>query len=182
MRDARHYGMRKAVSALIHSTVCAQQHASQGSLSYLAGTKFGTKPLERLLGVVTALLHRAYKLPYSNAAQTPPSLKKELAGRIRSVYEASSCLGLSLTMYLGSIKACDVALPPVCCHCCFLPEHWSVCYPLEPDVSSLTVLLSNQLMSAGIHGTCQCKSISSSRPFARPKIQSVCFWHSCPQA
>lgn len=44
------------------------------------GTKFGTKPLERLLGVVTALLHRAYKLPYSNAAQTPPSLKKELAG------------------------------------------------------------------------------------------------------
>ena len=47
----------------------------------VAGTKFGTKPLERLLGVVTALLHRAYKLPYSNAAQTPPSLKKELAGK-----------------------------------------------------------------------------------------------------
>lgn len=45
-----------------------------------AGQKFVAKPEERLLGVVHALLHRAYKLPYSNAAEVPPSLKKELAG------------------------------------------------------------------------------------------------------
>ena len=38
------------------------------------------KPEERLLGVVHALLHRAYKLPFSNAAEVPPSLKKELTG------------------------------------------------------------------------------------------------------
>lgn len=49
-----------------------------------AGQKFVAKPEERLLGVVHALLHRAYKLPFSNAAEVPPSLKKELAGELRS--------------------------------------------------------------------------------------------------
>lgn len=47
-----------------------------------AGQKFVAKPEERLLGVVHALLHRAYKLPFSNAAEVPPSLKKELAGML----------------------------------------------------------------------------------------------------
>ena len=33
------------------------------------GSKFVPTPEERLLSVVHALLHRCYKLPYSNAAQ-----------------------------------------------------------------------------------------------------------------
>ena len=36
--------------------------------------------------MVHALLHRAYKLPFSNAAEVPPSLRKELAGEAPSAY------------------------------------------------------------------------------------------------
>lgn len=35
---------------------------------------------ERLLAVVHALLHRCYKMPFSNNAEVHPSLKKELGG------------------------------------------------------------------------------------------------------
>lgn len=76
-------------------------------LESVAGTKFGTKPLERLLGVVTALLHRAYKLPYSNAAQTPPSLKKELAGK------QSTERALYLTLSALRYRTCC----PFCAEC-----------------------------------------------------------------
>lgn len=39
------------------------------------------KPEERLLSVVHALLHRCYKLPYSQAADIPESLRNELTGK-----------------------------------------------------------------------------------------------------
>lgn len=35
---------------------------------------------ERLLAVVHALLHRCYKMPFSNNAEVHPSLRKELGG------------------------------------------------------------------------------------------------------
>lgn len=38
------------------------------------------KAEERLLAVVHALLHRCYKMPFSNNAEVPASLKKELSG------------------------------------------------------------------------------------------------------
>lgn len=44
------------------------------------------KPEERLLAVVHALLHRCYKLPFSNAAEVPASLKRELAGVCRACF------------------------------------------------------------------------------------------------
>jgi transformation/transcription domain-associated protein len=48
-----------------------------------AGTKFVPKAEERLLAVVHALLHRCYKMPCSNNAEVPASLKKELSGARR---------------------------------------------------------------------------------------------------
>lgn len=45
-----------------------------------AGARFVPKPEERLLSVVHALLHRCYKLPFSDAADVPDSLKNELSG------------------------------------------------------------------------------------------------------
>ena len=45
-----------------------------------AGTRFVPKAEERLLAVVHALLHRCYKMPFSNNAEVPASLKKELSG------------------------------------------------------------------------------------------------------
>lgn len=38
------------------------------------------KAEERLLAVVHALLHRCYKMPFSNNAEVPAALKKELSG------------------------------------------------------------------------------------------------------
>jgi hypothetical protein len=46
----------------------------------LTGTRFVPKAEERLLAVVHALLHRCYKMPFSNNAEVPASLKKELSG------------------------------------------------------------------------------------------------------
>ena len=40
------------------------------------------KAEERLLAVVHALLHRCYKMPFSNNAEVPASLKKELSGAV----------------------------------------------------------------------------------------------------
>lgn len=45
-----------------------------------SGTRFVPKAEERLLAVVHALLHRCYKMPFSNNAEVPASLKKELSG------------------------------------------------------------------------------------------------------
>ena len=46
------------------------------------GTRFVPKAEERLLAVVHALLHRCYKMPFSNNAEVPASLKKELSGAV----------------------------------------------------------------------------------------------------
>eukprot|EP00798_Chlamydomonas_sp_ICE-L_P011531 gene11531-34243_t len=43
------------------------------------GSRFLPRPEERLLAVVNALLHRCYKVPFSNQAEVPGLLKKELA-------------------------------------------------------------------------------------------------------
>ena len=45
-----------------------------------SGARFVPKPEERLLSVVHALLHRCYKLPFSDAADVPESLRNELSG------------------------------------------------------------------------------------------------------
>lgn len=66
------------------------KHPSLGAtlesmLSELGG-KFVPKPEERLLAVVTALLHRCYKLPVANIAEIPSSLKKELLGVCKACF------------------------------------------------------------------------------------------------
>lgn len=43
-------------------------------------------PEERLLSVVHALLHRCYKLPFSNAAPVPDSLRRELTNVCRACF------------------------------------------------------------------------------------------------
>ena len=43
------------------------------------GMQFGPKTEERLMGVVHALLHRIFKLPYSAPAEVPANVKKELS-------------------------------------------------------------------------------------------------------
>jgi hypothetical protein len=45
-----------------------------------AGSRFVARAEERLLAVVHALLHRCYKMPFSNNAEVHPSLRKELGG------------------------------------------------------------------------------------------------------
>lgn len=49
------------------------------------------KAEERLLAVVHALLHRCYKMPFSNNAEVPASLKKELSGELCSLQVLPSC-------------------------------------------------------------------------------------------
>ena len=56
---------------------CTKDAASTCACS---GTRFVPKAEERLLAVVHALLHRCYKMPFSNNAEVPASLKKELSG------------------------------------------------------------------------------------------------------
>ena len=51
-----------------------------------AGSRFVPKPEERLLAVVHALLLRCYKLPFSNAADVPQSLKRELHGVCKACF------------------------------------------------------------------------------------------------
>lgn len=48
------------------------------------GSKFAPKSEERLLSVVTALLHRCYKVPFAGQAEVPQLLKQELAGVCRA--------------------------------------------------------------------------------------------------
>ncbi|BDA47386.1 probable transcription-associated protein 1 [Coccomyxa sp. Obi] len=50
------------------------------------GTRFVPKAEERLLAVVHALLHRCYKMPFSNNAEVPASLKKELSGVCKACF------------------------------------------------------------------------------------------------
>lgn len=54
------------------------------------GSRFVTLPEERLLAVVSALLHRCYKYPTSTTADVPQSLKKELSGICRTCFSADS--------------------------------------------------------------------------------------------
>ena len=48
------------------------------------------KPEERLLAVVHALLLRCYKLPFSNAADVPQSLKRELHGVCKACFSSDT--------------------------------------------------------------------------------------------
>jgi len=50
-------------------------------------------PEERLLSVVHALLHRCYKLPFSNAAQvrSSPSVLSQLARADGTLHRSSAC-------------------------------------------------------------------------------------------
>ncbi|EIE23491.1 hypothetical protein COCSUDRAFT_65942 [Coccomyxa subellipsoidea C-169] len=62
---------------------------STGSLELMMseiGTRFVPKAEERLLAVVHALLHRCYKMPFSNNAEVPASLKKELSGVCKACF------------------------------------------------------------------------------------------------
>ena len=55
-----------------------------------AGSRFVPKPEERLLAVVHALLLRCYKLPFSNAADVPTSLKRELHGVCKACFSSDT--------------------------------------------------------------------------------------------
>ena len=55
-----------------------------------AGSRFVPKPEERLLAVVHALLLRCYKLPFSNAAEVPTSLKRELHGVCKACFSSDT--------------------------------------------------------------------------------------------
>ena len=54
------------------------------------GSRFVPKPEERLLAVVHALLLRCYKLPFSNAADVPTSLKRELHGVCKACFSSDT--------------------------------------------------------------------------------------------
>ena len=54
------------------------------------GSRFVPKPEERLLAVVHALLLRCYKLPFSNAAEVPSSLKRELQGVCKACFSSDT--------------------------------------------------------------------------------------------
>ena len=56
------------------------QRATNSHAERRAGSRFVARAEERLLAVVHALLHRCYKMPFSNNAEVHPSLKKELGG------------------------------------------------------------------------------------------------------
>ena len=68
----------------------------------LAGARFVPKPEERLLSVVHALLHRCYKLPFSDAADVPDSLRNELSGKHSMSNACCACCQLSLGAALGA--------------------------------------------------------------------------------
>ena len=57
------------------------------------------KAEERLLAVVHALLHRCYKMPFSNNAEVPASLKKELSGAVPAL------LHIDIPQVLRSVTA-----------------------------------------------------------------------------
>ena len=79
------------------------------SIRVPAGTRFVPKAEERLLAVVHALLHRCYKMPFSNNAEVPASLKKELSGEqspsllLKHLPPSSAVLPLSL----GVTESCS---------------------------------------------------------------------------
>ena len=54
------------------------------------GSRFVPRPEERLLAVVHALLLRCYKLPFSNAAEVPTSLKRELQGVCKACFSSDT--------------------------------------------------------------------------------------------
>lgn len=59
------------------------------------GSKFVPKPEERLLAVVNALLHRCYKVPFSNQAEVPQLLRKELAGVCKACFSPEQAAAAS---------------------------------------------------------------------------------------
>jgi len=63
---------------VLHWPVSSQHHV-------VTGTRFVPEAEERLLAVVHALLHRCYKMPFSNNAEVPASLKKELSGMPKTI-------------------------------------------------------------------------------------------------
>ena len=63
------------------------------------------KAEERLLAVVHALLHRCYKMPFSNNAEVPASLKKELSGA--PIHTASVLFRVAVTRVC---RGCEHAL------------------------------------------------------------------------
>ena len=72
------------------STICfcwnQDPTSSLTNCTCTAGSRFVPKPEERLLAVVHALLLRCYKLPFSNAADVPQSLKRELHGVCKACF------------------------------------------------------------------------------------------------
>ncbi|WIA37453.1 hypothetical protein OEZ86_014371 [Tetradesmus obliquus] len=54
------------------------------------GSKFVPRPLERLLAVVTALLHRCYKLPVANSSAVPDHMRREMAGVCRACFASET--------------------------------------------------------------------------------------------
>ena len=69
------------------------EHVSLSQYTHVSvcfpGTRFVPKAEERLLAVVHALLHRCYKMPFSNNAEVPASLKKELSGTAPALQQSS---------------------------------------------------------------------------------------------
>ena len=87
----------------------------------LTGTRFVPKAEERLLAVVHALLHRCYKMPFSNNAEVPASLKKELSGMSSGTMQRSLITILKRRNLLSSSSPRTSAGPSDACTVCAGP-------------------------------------------------------------
>ena len=96
------------------------------------------KPEERLLSVVHALLHRCYKLPFSDAADVPESLRNELAGRHSHKPQMFPAFQTPQTCTAHPFPCPpDLHVCALCCRTRFMPCHAAFSAPILAAALSL---------------------------------------------